>query len=127
SWSYKRAIKMGGTRDAKVINVRDGIAMFGGEQYAEYMLCSSCEQRFSDWEKYVANISQQLDGTFPALASAASVRTVEDWRYVDLSSLDTSALVRFGVSVIWRAHTSMRNFREIQLGPYAPVIAAYLL
>jgi hypothetical protein len=119
----------GSTKGPKLVNVDGDTAIFGGEQLAEWMLGSECEQRFSTWEKYVAEQALQADDSFPALTAAKQVpgRVVGNWNVVDLSVLDVGTLVRFAASVVWRASKSTVHFPGISLGPYEAAFGAYLL
>ncbi len=127
-WTYRRLIQTAAPANAKLVNVRDEIAIFGGEQYADYLLCDACEQRFGNWETYVANIALQTDGRFPALANAMPIAGLayENWRAVDLAGLQPATLARFAASVIWRASVSA-VFPGVSLGTYASAFASYLL
>jgi hypothetical protein len=124
-WAYKRAHRVGGA-NGRVVDVRDGVAMYGGKQYKEHMLCGECEDRLHHWETYVAEVSMQPDGSFPAASQATLIEHMGGWERVDLSALETKQLVRFAVSVVWRAHASS-CMPEIRLGPYGAQLGTYLL
>lgn len=129
-WTYRRVIRSippGGV--PQPVNVTGNDAVFGGEQWAEPMLCTNCEQRLGVWDNYASQIALHVDDTFPARAQAQRKPEldVEDWLGVDLSALNVASLTRFATSVIWRAHTSSEFFPEVRLGPHAATLAAYLL
>ena len=123
-WTYRRVLQSGGS-NPRIVNVQEDTAIFGGDQYAEYMLCDRCEQRIGRWENYVAGIALQVDDTFPALDQSVFVRDVYDWRVVDLSALDTVAIVRFAVSVVWRASESA-TFSSVHLRSYSKAFRVFL-
>lgn len=125
-WTYRRVVQTGG--DPNPVTVDGDVAVFGGEQAAEYMLCGQCEQRLGRWETYVSGVALQSDDAFPALAAAKSrpTITVGDWQVADLSSLDTEAISRFAASVVWRASAS-QLFSGVSLGAHADSFAAYVL
>jgi hypothetical protein len=103
------------------VAVRNGLAMYSGTQYKEYMLCEPCEARFAGWEDYVARICLQEDDRFPALEAVVPIGP----RSGDASALDCAVIARFAASVIWRASASAQ-FPEVRLGPYASEIVEYL-
>jgi hypothetical protein len=129
-WTYKRVIKTAGPGNGpKLVNLDVDTAIFGGEQLAEWMLDTECEQRFGTWENYISKQALQTDDSFPALTAAKQIPglVVGNWRVVDLSGLDVGKLVRFAASVVWRASKSTVHFPSITLGPYESAFAAYLL
>ena len=120
AWSYRRASETGS--NSRLVDIRDGVAMYRSNQYAEYMLGGECEQLFGDLETYTSKVTLLASGEFPALAEAKKSAQVGR---ADVSALDLNKLVRFAVSVVWRAHVS-REFAEVSLGPYAKGLADYL-
>jgi len=96
-------------------------------QLKEYLLCATCEARIKPWEDCVADISLQEDDRFPALeATTPFVGKVGDPLILaDASALDIDKIVRFAVSVIWRASVSSK-VPAVKLGRYADGLAAYL-
>lgn len=119
---------MGG--DPNLVVVRDGGAWLGGQkQLSEHMLCKPCEDRIGRWEDYVARVSLQRDGkTFPA-RDAVQIQadlSRDDLVTADASALDVTALVRFAVSVAWRASESS-ELPGVSLGRYADAARVFLL
>ncbi len=96
-------------------------------QLKEYLLCQGCEARIKSWEDCIADLSLQEDDHFPALdAVAPLVGHVNDPLVVaDASTLDVDKIVRFAVSVIWRASVSSQ-VPAVKLGRYEDGLAAYL-
>lgn len=101
------------------IKVNDKIAVQSSSQDTEYLLCESCEQRFSGWEKYVSEQARQIDGSFPASSSLRNVQQLADkervYHLCDASALQIDVISRFAASVIWRASVS-KKFDRVQLG-----------
>ena len=104
-------------------------ATFGSKQYQERLLCGKCEDRFGVWEAYASEIAVQQDGAFPALAQTTDIwlpPATKIWSVGSGAALDCDAIARFAVSVVWQSGVSSRRPR-VELGPYEPAVAAYLL
>jgi hypothetical protein len=84
----------------------------------EHLLCDSCEQRLSIWERYV---SMLLSGGVVAAGRRSGNR-------LHLSELDYPKLKLFQLSVLWRASvSSLAAFSQVQLGPHEEHIRSMLL
>lgn len=96
-------------------------------QLKEHLLCESCEARIKLWEDCIACLSLQEDDHFPALESVAPFLGEPNAAFVvaDASTLDVEKIVRFAVSVIWRASVSSK-VPAVKLGRYEDGLAAYL-
>jgi hypothetical protein len=88
------------------VHVGNGAALYRAAQLKEPLLCVPCEQRVGVWDRVGADTSLQLDDTFPARASAKANIIDADARVGLVPDLDTEALTRFAVSVLWRASES---------------------
>jgi hypothetical protein len=125
-WTYRRVIQT--AAGGKLVNVQGDTAIFGGDQYAEYMLGTGCEQRIGRWETYVSGIALQTDDTFPALTAAKPIPGASngEWTVADASALDVGTIARFASSVVWRASVS-KTFGTVSLGEtYEEVFRKYL-
>ncbi len=129
-WTYKRIIKGNPPGfPPSPVRVANGSAAASPHQEAEYMLCRTCEELLSDWEKYVASIALQEDDSFPALAKTSILQMPPgfEWKVGDAARLETEKIARFATSVIWRASVST-IFQEVTLGnKYNRAFATYLL
>ncbi len=127
-WVYRRVSRLNpGESGSNPVHVGDGRSMLRPTQLKEYLLCKRCEARIKPWEDCVAAISLQEDDRFPALEAATPfVGNVGDPLILaDASTLDIEKLVRFAVSVIWRASVSSK-VPEVKLGRHEEGVAAYL-
>lgn len=94
-------------------------------QLTEHLLCDSCEHRLGGWEDAVSRLARQTDGSFPARAKCARVVLVPGLH--SLAAPDADAILRFGVSVLWRASAAAR-FPGIAFGEgYHDAFREYLL
>lgn len=127
-WFFRRAIHTG-DGSSNLVVVRDGKADLSREEFTEFMLCSSCETRFHAWETYVSNVALLTNDRFPARDAVRIIPSLSSPELVvaDASALDTDSIVRFAVSLIWRASQSA-HFPLVSLGKrYHRVFARYLL
>jgi hypothetical protein len=87
------------------------------------MLCGSCEAKFGPIDSYGATVLlTQFDRHFVPLQQQE--RTVA-FEGVDI---DTERLLRFLVSVLWRASVSSRRFYDtVNLGPHEQIAKACML
>jgi hypothetical protein len=88
------------------------------------MLCTSCEQRFGNLDEYVADLAYKADGSTPLKTLLPYYANAQD-QLVDARKLDVDKLVRFALSVIWRAHTC-QELDRVSLGPYGGAFRDYL-
>ena len=103
-WCYKRVRADSTGSNPNPVRIAGGVAISTSEQLRRPFLCVSCEQRFSRWEDYVARISYQADGTFPALTSVnLPTDATETIRVVPSTGLDYEKLFQFALSIVWRA------------------------
>lgn len=120
-WAFDRVSRAHPTEGRQIpVLIQDGVAVQTSNQNTEYLLCESCEQRISRWERYVSMQARQLDGSFPASSSLTNLRQVvgSDGRLYtlgDASTLEKDAITRFAASVVWRASVS-RRFTRVRLG-----------
>lgn len=130
-WMYRRLLHTSPTTVSSLILVDPNTrsATFSSKQDRERLLCGKCEDRFGVWEAYTSKIAVQQDGTFPAMEQTTDIWLPPATKHLSMGSaaaLDCDALARFGVSVVWRSGVSSRRPR-VELGPYEPAVAAYLL
>lgn len=106
-WSYKRIREAGGSKPDPVV-IQDGRAHPTSQQLKEHMLCYECEQRFSPDERYLSNLSYQLDGSVPFLQEILPLQPAEDgWMVTTPApSLEVDRIVRFASICLWRCHSS---------------------
>lgn len=94
-------------------------------QFTEHLLCRDCETRIALSERAVSVLVRQDDGSFLALSSCVPATLLPG--LYSLYSLDTDALLRFGVSVLWRASAAKR-FSNVVFGErYHDAFREYLL
>lgn len=129
-WTYRRLYKSAaGTAGANQapVQVHDGTAIITGAQISEYLLCGSCEQRFSTVEGAIAKISLQPDDTFPALQQVKVLESDPDGFTAADASQVPADLGYFALSVLWRASVSSK-YPKIDLGTrYNEEFRRYLL
>lgn len=117
-WAYKRALQSEHPGGPNLVRIQSGVAFLSGKQESEYLLCRACENKFKLWEDYVAGVSRQPDGTFPALMQLAplvDIPALKELRGYDGSAMNTDFIVAFAASVIWRASVST-VFPDVTLG-----------
>jgi len=131
-WMYRRLLHTSpNSTPSSLIRVDPDArsATFSSKQNYERLLCGKCEGRFGVWEAYVSKVAVQQDGTFPALAQTTDIwrpPATKIWSVGSAAALDCDAITKFAVSVVWRSGVSSGRPR-VELGPYEPVMAAYLL
>ena len=127
-WVYRRLSRLNpGRSGSNPVHVGGGRTMLRATQLKEYLLCERCEALMKRWEDCVAGLSLQENDRFPALEAVTPFIGKADDPFVlaDASMLDIEKIVRFGVSVIWRASVSSK-VPGVKLGRYADALAAYL-
>jgi hypothetical protein len=95
----------------------------------EALLCTSCERRLADDEVYVASVGLHDDAPFTACDLVRPLPDLSGGGFVigDASMLEHTAIVRFGVAVLWRASVS-QAYRDVHLGErYEDALGSYLL
>lgn len=94
-------------------------------QLTEDLLCDICEDRVGGWETAVSRLARQTDGSFPARAKCAHVVLAPG--LYSLAAPDADVILRFGISVLWRASAATR-FPGIAFGEkYHDAFREYLL
>lgn len=82
--------------------------------YDERMLCGDCEKRFGDIDSFGAETL--LSGFNKLFSPLYEMRGLAAYQS---SSIDGTRLLRFLLSVLWRASASTQPFfRRVQLGPF---------
>lgn len=83
-------------------------------EYDKEILCEDCEKLFSDVDTYGARVLLgEFKEKFTALSSAGETVAFE------AEGIDQSLLLRFLVSVLWRASVSKQGFYgKVELGPH---------
>ena len=106
-WTYLRAHGRGPGRPDPVWLTRGQIKQ-RSMQVTQYLLCPDCETRLGNWEAYVGALVPRRE-TEGGILQQITVRLVApDCAYAEVDHLDVESIVRFGVSVIWRAHVCDR-------------------
>ncbi|HXK19049.1 MAG TPA: hypothetical protein VNG33_14655 [Polyangiaceae bacterium] len=110
------------------MQVFDDVAMLKVDQDAEYMLCEACERIIKVGEDYAADVSLQVDGSFPARNACVVERHDGEDCIADASALDIDKLAHFAAGVVWRASvsTTLKHYDDIDLGKYNVQFAQYL-
>lgn len=130
-WAFRRNEHVGQATGLGTMRVHDGRATRIPSQPKAYLLCRDCEQRFSLFEEYTSRVAWQTSRRCP-LVEHLQIFCAEDLRgypqlRVDIpATVNDDALVRFSLSVFWRASLLEHDGRTIELGPYAEPIRAYL-
>ncbi len=84
----------------------------------ERLLCDSCEQRLSVWERYASL----------ALRGGVALTYRTEGRRVFVEGLDYSQFKLFQLSILWRAGVStLPFFEKVQLGKHAEILRRQLL
>ena len=84
----------------------------------EDLLCAECEQRFGDYETYVARIWRGQE----------QVSHRREGKLVTLEGVDYARLKLFQMSVLWRAGVSSDPFfAKVQLGPHQERLRSLLV
>lgn len=99
------------------------------DELREYLLCSDCERRCGLWDQVAAEFSGNLRTKLRGRARLSS--PIELPPGTELVALDeaqlSDALLRFGLSVLWRASVSSR-FEDFALSPrLAESVRTFLL
>jgi hypothetical protein len=130
-WVYRRIVASQPAGKPNPVRVQFDAMTFHAGQAADYLLCKACEEKLGTWEKYASEVTRDGD-TFPALTEAEA-RPIPRSAFGDLvhvadvSALSVDVLVRFGISVFWRAAVSASYQPPVRFGPYAGVLRDYLL
>jgi hypothetical protein len=130
-WVYRRIVASQPAGKPNPVRLQFDAMTFHAAQAADYLLCEACEEKLGTWEKYASEVTREGD-TFPALTEAEAHpiprSAFGDLVHVtDVSALSVETLVRFGISVLWRAAVSASYKPPVCLGPYAGVLRNYLL
>src|ERR1700741_375566 len=79
--------------------------------FRERLLCQECEQRFNRFETPAARALQAIYQHEPR------------GDYIDVAGCDQHALKLLSLGILWRAHvSSLHQFAQVRLGPYASVL-----
>jgi len=128
-WAYRRAMGIDecGAKTDPVLVDKDRV-FFSSRETKEHLLCKACEQRLGLDEDYVSRLAYQEDGRL-GLLDVAPVTRMRAARIIPVTGLNCQSLVRFAVSVFWRAHVSSRpECRQLFLwNPHAESLRRYLL
>lgn len=108
AFAFRRSARSNKGRTNQIVRLEDEGCFFSCDNLREHLLCGQCEQRFSTVEKYAAEVSRQEDGSFPALAAARVVPSLEEPYVRSLSTLNCDWLTRFGASLVWRTSVGTR-------------------
>jgi hypothetical protein len=112
---------------ADLVHSTRDVARLTSRDLAEPMLCDGCEQKLAVAERYVASISVQSDGQFPARDQVAIVAGVQSAGTASASALDVNLLAHFAVGIVWRASASKFLAGKVNLGPFGGLAKEYLL
>ncbi|NUP12092.1 MAG: hypothetical protein HOW73_39100 [Polyangiaceae bacterium] len=99
----------------QLVHTEGGNAFLSNDEKREYLLCAECEQRIGVWENAVSKIVKQRSGAFPALDTAEATRLMNGEPVRRITAIDRDVLVKFVLSVYWRASISVGH--EFALGP----------
>ena len=84
----------------------------------EKLLCESCEQLLSPWEKYVRE----------AIFGGTPLKMMSNKRLIKIEGIDYKKFKLFGLSLIWRASVSTNDFfANIDLGSHEEILRKKLL
>jgi hypothetical protein len=123
-WAYKRLQQTPLGREDP-IRVSDGSALYTSEQVTRHLLCEDCENRFSQREDYVAEITKiDANGNLKILQGIKRLNAPERFLIELGNSIDAEKLAYFSASIIWRAGAMGLDCR---LGSYEPEFRGYLL
>lgn len=123
-WAYRRAYNRGAAIPDPV-TFDKGVLVATSKQVRERMLCEACEVRLAILDRYAAGLAYQVDGSTP-LRELLGYRRDRSHQLVSASLLQTDTLVRFAVSVVWRAHAA-ESVPNVSLGPYGETLGGFLL
>lgn len=85
--------------------------------FREYLLCQGCEQTLATYEDYSATL----------LRNADAYRSNNNKEIV-IPNFDYQRLKLFGLSLLWRSHTSkLYFFQQVKLGPHAEKLRSMIL
>jgi hypothetical protein len=83
----------------------------------EYLLCSKCEEKLSNYEKYAADLLFQKSDCFRKYNDA-----------IVFKEINYKLFKLFQLSIIWRASVcNMREFESVRLGPHEDRIRLMIL
>jgi hypothetical protein len=125
-WAYRRARDAGAKKPDPVF-ITDRKAVQTSRQLRDYLLCSSCEQRFSIAERFVSLVTYQADGTAALKEMLGTTIDTGRIRAAEFTGTEEDAqrICYFGASLLWRSHVFERT-PECRLGPYAEPLRGYL-
>lgn len=128
-WFFKRAYGPSkGNSNPNPVYVTGGKAFQTSQQPTEELLCVQCEQAFARYEDFAARLLPKGKGTAALVEKlpAGSERKVSELRRVALPErFDLENLLCFGLSLLWRFHTS-RRYPGCDLGPYGEHLRRFL-
>ncbi|MBI2306735.1 MAG: hypothetical protein HYU78_05470 [Rhodocyclales bacterium] len=123
-WAYRRACEVD-PGDAKApVYVAGGNAVLSNKQTTRHLLCSDCEQRFSNRENYVAGLTELDNGQIKLFRNITRLDTPKKVLASLNNELDGDQIAYFAASVMWRGCVMTGGCK---LGLYEPRFRQYLL
>jgi hypothetical protein len=93
-------------------------------EYDTEILCQSCDNFFSPWENYTANLLMRTDDIYRRTEEAGQKGAA----FFEVGVYDYASLKLCLLSILWRMSVSTRPaYKDIQLGPFESVIREMLL
>jgi hypothetical protein len=127
-WIYRRA-RSDATKNPNPVHVTKDRVVQHSKQLKEYLLCTTCEQRFGTWERRASALAYQDNDRAPLLDHVVreGYRSEEGLESAVFVAPDLAiTLAMFSLSILWRAHESSQ-VPECSLGKYAEPVRLYLL
>lgn len=123
-WAYRRVCEAYPTREKAPVLVADGNAVLINKETTGYLLCTECEQRFSEREDYMANLTEYKNGRIKLFSSVTKLDTPKKMLAMLNMDEDAEQIAYFCASVMWRGCVMTG---DCKLGPYEERFRLYLL
>ena len=134
---YKHIRAKKGMHDSPIhLDVKNGDAFYSDMQITSKLLCSTCEQRFSQFGESIVSKVWATSKGFPLREQLVNARVMysdADFKIFDNDSFSkelVDGLFYFAVSLIWRARVWDRSdarVSDVSLGPYKEKFRKFLL
>jgi hypothetical protein len=127
---YRRIAASAPADKPNPVRIQHDAIAFHANQAAAYLLCAACEDLLHHSETYASQVTRNGDA-FLALTEAQAHPIPNSYfgdlvHVADVSALKVDHLVRFGISVLWRAAVCTSYQPAMRLGPYADALREYL-
>ena len=123
-WAYRRVCDADPAGAKAPVHIGGGNAVLSNKQSTKYLLCTDCEQRFSNREDYMAELTEPDNGRIKLFGNITRLDTPKQVLASLNKDVDGDQIVYFAASIMWRGCVMNGGCK---LGPYEPKFRQYLL